>query len=235
MKVMRAMMGRSCRNASRVITQTETMASWVGEAFDLPDHKVRAIMPTICVDDEVRMSPGLAQRIGCVPRGMRLLYVGNTGAYKQLPVLIRGFGLVREQVDGAILFLAGPEATRVGRSGGVEYLEFVPHRRITSVYESMDALIFPALVESCSMPLLESMHSGLPVLAADRPYAREIGGAAILYYDPHSPRDLAAKIKRLLEDDALCRDLSDKGKERYREIENAEPYRRMIDAVVEYV
>ena len=57
---------------------------------------------------------------------------------------------------------------------------------------------------ACSKAVICSNFQPMPEFAKD----------AVLYFDPEDPRDLAAKIKRLLEDKKLLNDLELKSFER---------------------
>lgn len=48
------------------------------------------------------------------------------------------------------------------------------YETLLSYYKSCDALLFPSFVETFGLPLLEAAHFGLPILAADLPYSREV-------------------------------------------------------------
>lgn len=60
-------------------------------------------------------------------------------------------------------------------------------------------LVFPSRIESYGLPLAEARALGVPVLAADLPYAREVleGYENALFFSPHSPRQLADCMKRV--------------------------------------
>lgn len=64
-------------------------------------------------------------------------------------------------------------------------------------YAATDALIFPSLDESFGLPLVEAMTLRLPILAADRPYARSLCGDAAIYFDPSSAASLNDAIIEL--------------------------------------
>jgi glycosyltransferase involved in cell wall biosynthesis len=48
------------------------------------------------------------------------------------------------------------------------------HAEILSYYKSVDSLLFPSQFESFGLPLLEACSFGLPIIAADLPYAAEV-------------------------------------------------------------
>ena len=42
------------------------------------------------------------------------------------------------------------------------------------MYKSCDALVFPSYIETYGLPLIEAASLGVPIIAADLPYAREV-------------------------------------------------------------
>lgn len=64
-------------------------------------------------------------------------------------------------------------------------------------YAQADALLFPSLDESFGLPLVEAMTLGLPIIAADRPYARSLCGETAIYFDPLSAASLNSAIDEL--------------------------------------
>ncbi len=66
-----------------------------------------------------------------------------------------------------------------------------------SAYAAADALLFLSTAESYGFPLVEAMWLGLPIVAADLPYAHALCGAQAFYFDPHDPAALLAALDRL--------------------------------------
>jgi glycosyltransferase involved in cell wall biosynthesis len=61
-------------------------------------------------------------------------------------------------------------------------------------YKSVDAIVFPSLLESFSVTPLEAMVMGKPLFASNRFFNKEICGSHAYYFDPLSPKSLASKI-----------------------------------------
>ena len=53
----------------------------------------------------------------------------------------------------------------------------LPYERILSFYKSCDLLVFPSYLETFGLPLVEAASFGMPILAADMNYAREVIGS----------------------------------------------------------
>jgi glycosyltransferase involved in cell wall biosynthesis len=63
-------------------------------------------------------------------------------------------------------------------------------------YQSMDAVVFPSLLECFSATPLEAMAMEKPLFVSDRPFNRDICSEFANYFDPKSPDDAAAIIAR---------------------------------------
>lgn len=61
-------------------------------------------------------------------------------------------------------------------------------------YQSLDAVVFPSLLECFSAAPLEAMVMKLPLFASDRPFVRDVCGEFADYFDPLSPEDIARTI-----------------------------------------
>lgn len=86
--------------------------------------------------------------------------------------------------------------------------------RLRSLYSHATALIFPSLYEGFGLPPLEAMTCGCPVLVSDIPAHRETCGDAAAYCDPRDPADMAEKIREIMDNDGLRRDLISRGADR---------------------
>jgi glycosyltransferase involved in cell wall biosynthesis len=79
----------------------------------------------------------------------------------------------------------------------------VPHTELPGLYRCATAFAFPSLVENCPNALLEAMSAGLPMVVVSRDPMPEFAGDAALFFDPHSPQELARCLGNLLEDESL--------------------------------
>jgi glycosyltransferase involved in cell wall biosynthesis len=97
---------------------------------------------------------------------------------------------------------------------------------MAEVYRRADILVFPSLVETLGLPLLEAMSHNIPVVAVQSEkqsatqaaFAREICADAALYAEPDDPAGFAAQIEKLLADPMLAFETGQKGLSRISEI-----------------
>lgn len=96
----------------------------------------------------------------------------------------------------------------------IHFSGFVPNDILAALYKYARLYVFPSLYEGFGIPLLEAMASGVPVVCANRSSLPEIGGNAVLSFDPEYPADIATKIERVLLDRDLYQSLVDRGLQR---------------------
>jgi glycosyltransferase involved in cell wall biosynthesis len=68
---------------------------------------------------------------------------------------------------------------------------------IADLYRRSKALVYPSLFESFGLPLLEAKAAGLPLVASERDYVRDVVVPAETF-DPESPRSICAAVLRSL-------------------------------------
>ena len=71
------------------------------------------------------------------------------------------------------------------------------HEEILMHYQAASALIFPSKTESFGLPLIEAQRTGLPIIASELDYVRDVCMPCETF-DPASPRSIAAAVKRFL-------------------------------------
>lgn len=73
----------------------------------------------------------------------------------------------------------------------------ISHNAVIAVYKSSRALIFPSLSESFGLPLIEASHFGLPIIASELDYVREVCDP-VETFNPNSPHSIALAVMRFL-------------------------------------
>lgn len=77
----------------------------------------------------------------------------------------------------------------------IKNLGAVPPTQVRSFYLQSKALIFPSRLESFGLPLLEAKQLGLPILAPELDYVRDVV-EPVQSFDPDSPISIARAVMR---------------------------------------
>jgi glycosyltransferase involved in cell wall biosynthesis len=230
MFAVRTLLWNACRHADRIAVQTRSMRDVLVGRLGVAPERVVVIGTT-----SRRLEAGkVPARPPCASEDASrevVLYVGSEAPYKNLRVLPPAMVLVRRAFPRAQLFATLPVGHEL-ESDDVVCLGYLDDKALAMSYIQADVLVFPSLVESAGLPLVEAMSFGVPVVAADRPYAHDICGDAALYFDPYQPTALADAVLAVFRNDVLRSKLRHKGLDRAEELRAARPYQRLIELAV---
>lgn len=153
-----------------------------------------------------------------------ILYVGNAYPHKNLDNLLNSLKYIPSNVH---LVLVGKKddfyekleklSDKNDYSDRVIFTGFVTDEDLVALYKDSSAFIFPSLNEGFGLPALEAQNFGLPVLTSNRSSLPEILGNSALYFNPLKPKDIAEKIKKVLNSKEIREGLVLKGYNKIKE------------------
>ena len=156
-----------------------------------------------------------------------LLYVGVWREHKNLLGLIKAFNKFKSKVLNSqhsklklvIVGKSDPyysevsEAARRSKfSKDIILTGYVKDEELISLYQNAEAFVFPSFYEGFGLPPLEAMSFGCPVVSSNAASLPEILGDAALYFDPYNVNDITEKIRNLISDEKIRKELVAKGK-----------------------
>jgi glycosyltransferase involved in cell wall biosynthesis len=183
---------------------------------------------------------------------LRLLFVSHYNYYRNFETLFRAMPILSSRLKGkqAKLFLTcrlnsgdNPGTYRAESAallandlrGEIVELGTIPYRSLHHLYRACHIYVTPAYAESFAHPLIESMSSGLPVVASDLPVHREICGDAGIYFSRFSPDALAERLLQVQESRELAEQLSSNGLRRARDFSWSKHVERLVVLAQELV
>jgi len=217
-----AMIRRTARRARLLLAVSEHTRRDVITHLGVSPEKVRLTynaLPPGWGEGFASPPPAEIEAMGGAPF---FLYVGNHKRHKNLPLLLEAFAGLRGRAPSVRLVLTGERAdlegelSRRGLDEEVVFLGQVPHTALESVYRAARGLVFPSLYEGFGYPPLEAMGCGTPPIVSDAASLPEVVGDGGLIVPAGDAEALRDAMIRLLDDDALHRDLSAKARERAR-------------------
>ena len=167
---------------------------------------------------EVRKKYGLPEKF--------ILYLGTLQPRKNIPFLIESYAKIKDKISDTNLVLVGnrqahnfdiriDEAIRKHNlEESVVFPGFVDEQDKAAVYKSAHVFAFPSLYEGFGIPILEAFEMKTPVLAADIPSLREVGGDAASFADPKSIDKFSKALYDISIDENLRGGLVARGRER---------------------
>jgi glycosyltransferase involved in cell wall biosynthesis len=135
----------------------------------------------------------------------RFLYVASPYPHKNHDRLFEAWRLLAAEglrPELHVTLPTGCPAERTAarlREAGVRIVNHgeVDKKKLEDLYSSCHALVFPSVLESFGLPLLEARAAGLAIIAAERDYVRDTLDPDETF-DPESALSIARAVKRYL-------------------------------------
>ena len=181
-------------NVDEILVQTPTMAALVRRHFG----REARVLPFLPGD----MNTGAPQ-----DKRFDFIYVASGEPHKNHRTLVEAWALLaREGITPSLCLVlgandAGPLIAWIEEraQGGLDLHLFhgLPRVEVLRLYAASRALVFPSGFESLGLPLLEARAAGLPILAGELDYVRDVVEPAQTF-DPASAVSIARAVKRHL-------------------------------------
>jgi glycosyltransferase involved in cell wall biosynthesis len=212
------MQGRVVRRLPAVCTVSATSEEETLRAFRVEPSRLSVI--GVGVDDEVFRPPSVARVKD------RIVTVTSADVpLKGLDDLLHAVAKLRTERDVELVVVGtpkpdGPADRAVGRLGlkdAVRFVSGLSEVDLAALLGSAGVAVVPSRFEGFSLPAVEAMACGTPLVATTAGALPEVvgpDGHAALHVPPSDPEALAAAIGRLLDDPALRETLGANGRER---------------------
>lgn len=92
------------------------------------------------------------------------------------------------------------------------HIENINAEDLPVIYKLAEIFVYPSLYEGFGLPPLEALASGCPVICSHAASLKEVTGNAALTFNPKNTQELSRKIKKLLGDENLRKELIERGK-----------------------
>ena len=190
-------------------------------------HKVEVI-PIGVSDHHARADATAARRVRARYPGQRLIFsLGRMTYYKGFDVLVEAAALLPEDCtvliggSGRLMVALERQVRALGLQRRVHLLGQLTHEELLATFAACDVFCLPstARAEAFGIAMVEAMAMGKPVVSAD------IAGSGVPWINRHGESGLtvpvgdagalAAGLRQVLDDPALCRQLGQGARRRY--------------------
>ena len=242
---LRLAVSATARGAHALIVPSRGTAKEARRRFFAPSGRLHVIPNGIDHERVLALSKEPAGGLEALPAELpRLCVAARLSAEKEIMLVIKAMGLMRDSRPCALILVGGGEQraaleARARDLGIAERILFTGHvENVFPYIRAADLYLHTCQFEGFGYSMLEAMTCGTPVIATDCPHGpREVlaEGRAGLLVAPGSAADLAAGIERLLGDPGLRQHFREQGLRRAAELsmeKMARGYERVFRAMV---
>ena len=223
---------RSTQHADFVVVDSGESKKDLIKFFDVPSEKLRPVH--LCAPPHIYKylngtganGQTLVATYKIPPRF--IFYPAQFWGHKNHANLVRALDYIRQkhgvQIPAVFVGSAWESLKSVQRlvkelkmEQQVQFLGYLPEDEIVALYKAADALVFASYADYTSIPLVEAMVLGTPIVCSNAFSLPDQVGDAGVFFDPFNVEEIAAAVYRVWTNEDLIRELSQRGRERSKE------------------
>jgi glycosyltransferase involved in cell wall biosynthesis len=212
------MQGRVVRRLPAVLTVSESSRRDIVRDFGVDEDRLTVV--PVGVETDVFVPPSLPRVPGRI--------VATTSAdvpMKGLVPLLEAVAKLRTEREVELVCVGRPKeggtalaaVERLGLSDAVRFVSGLSEAELVELFGSAQVAVVPSLYEGFSLPAVEAMACGTPLVASAAGALPEVvgpDGETALHVPPGDPEALAAAVGRLLDDPELAARIGAAGRAR---------------------
>jgi glycosyltransferase involved in cell wall biosynthesis len=216
------MQGRVARRMPAILTVSASSAADIVRDFRVPQDRLTVV--PVGVDPDVFVPPTTPRVPG------RIVAMASADVpIKGLVPLLEAVAKLRTERDVELVVVGRPKEggvalqtiDRLGLVDAVRFVSGISEEQLVELFGSAQVAVVPSLYEGFSLPAVEAMACGTPLVATTAGALPEVvgpDGETALHVPPGDPEALAAAVGRLLDDDDLATRIGAAGRDRVVEL-----------------
>jgi glycosyltransferase involved in cell wall biosynthesis len=212
------MQAKVARSLPRIVVVSQNSIQDIHSDMGVPIERMR-LVPVGVDPDLFTPQPGVQRRVG------HLITTASADvALKGLAYLLEAMAKLRTERDLTLTIIGKPKSgksmdliERLGLGPHIEFVSGVTDERIVELYAEAELAVVPSLYEGFSLPAIEAMCTGTPLVATDGGALPEVTGAdgeTVLQCVAGDVDALAATLRRGLNDPELRARVGAAGRQR---------------------
>lgn len=225
----------SCKaiaGADEIFTVSEWSKKDIHKYLKIPDGKIEVAYPSVGDEffekSESAKDNRILEKYGIF--GRYIFYIGGFDFRKNIPGLFEAYAklIEREEINDVKLALGGEdksqfsplftnvkeEIEKYGLGDRVKLAGFVKQKDLPAFYRNCEMYILPSFYEGFGLMALEAMASGAPAAVSKTSSLPEVGGDAVLFFNPHDTDEMSRVMAKVLRNNKLRLHLAEKGRAR---------------------
>ncbi len=221
--VRKALVRRSLRKASAVVTISEFSRNEIVKNFKVNPEKIKVI--SLGVEDKFERSSDDETNAWKEVKGLKdkkiIGYLGSIFNRRNIPLLVDGVNLLREKIPEAVLYIIGDDRTHPSQNieqlldrDWIRWETSMREEELPIFYSAIDTFAYLSEYEGFGLPPLEALACGAVPVVLDRSSLREVyQGLAVMVDDPKTI-PVREALERAMTDDKEKQNILERFEER---------------------
>lgn len=213
----------ACKHANKIIAISEQTKRDIIEFYGIKPEKIEVIYQTChhnfkkVYSDEIKTH--IKEKYG-LPENF-ILNVGTIETRKNLFGLIQAVNHMQNDFPIVVIgrktkyfnFLKVQMQKLKIHPDRIIFLHNVSIEELPAIYQMSSVFVYPSYFEGFGIPLIEALHSQVPVITSKGGCFSEAAGPQSKYIDPDDPEELGEMIDLVISDNSLRQEMIRSGKE----------------------
>lgn len=221
----------ACKNSDKIIAISESTKQDIIDLYNINSEKIKIIYqdcePIFKLKYAAEERRLILKKYN-LPQEY-LLYVGSIIERKNLLNLVKAMTLLKKDLKIPLLVLGN------GKAYKKKVLEFIHQNKLEKwilfpekipfdvfpiIYQNAKMLLYPSNYEGFGIPILEALHSDIPVLTSNLSSLPEVAGEAAFYVEPSKIDSIAFGIEEILTNQQLGQKLKNERKKQIQKFDS---------------
>lgn len=245
LKLFHAIAIPGARKSPYIMTITEYAKQKIHDHTGIPTDKLVTIYPGPKTELKKNIEKEIPEHLSVIKGKKYILHVGVLEKRKNLPTLIKAFKLLRDAgYNDYSLVLVGKgngktfsdDTDQVVKAISENHLEdhviqlgYLSDEEVGIIYQHAFMYVFPSFNEGFGIPIMEAFSFKLPVIVANNSCLPEVGGDAVLSFNPYKEEEIFQQMKKVIDDESVRNELIRKGTERLRHFSWEKAAKELMD------
>jgi len=223
---------RAAKYADQIIAVSEWSKKDVHKFLKIPENRIKVAYESI--GDEFFKVSNFEKDNNILEKydifGRYIFYIGGFDFRKNIPELLKAYKemIDKNDIRDVFLVLGGEDKSRFSHlftdikkeinnlkiEDKVKLIGFVAQEDLPAIYRHAEFFVLPTLYEGFGRMALEAMACGTPAAVSKTSSLPEVGGNAVVYFNPYDAEEMARVMNKLLRNVKLRSVLSERGGER---------------------
>jgi len=220
---------KAIRQASEIISVSEWSKRDIHKYLEIPEEKIKVAHPSVGEEffekSESEEDNKILEKYGIF--GRYIFYIGGFDFRKNIPGLLEAYAklIERDEAGDVRLVLGGEDKSRFSRlftnvaeeiekfglDGKVKMAGYVAQKDLPALYRNCELYVLPSFYEGFGLMALEAMASGAAAAVSKTSALPEVGGDAVLFFNPHDTDEMSRVLAKILRNNKLRLRLAEKG------------------------